>query len=103
MTHLKRLSTLFAFSILAISHLTAQLPVENTELLSINMKGDEVHFIKISERGDLVKPVLIFSLGSQPVPLIFLSEYGPFISNVGGFDYKAISRNYHIIIISNLG
>ena len=98
--HIKRFSTLLAFSLLAISHLTAQLPIENTELFSINTKADTVHFIKISECGGIMKPVLIFSLGSQPVPLILINEKGPFISNVGGFDYKAISRKYHIIIIS---
>ena len=85
-----------------------KLPIENTELFSISMKTDTismktdtVHFIRISEQANLIKPVLIFCSFSQPVPLILIDDKnGPMISGTGGFDYKEISCKYHIIMIS---
>jgi|GEM_PF-3980079 hypothetical protein len=99
MTHLRRFLILVILSLFAV-RLLAQLPIENTELFSIKMKADTVHFIKISESGDEIKPTLIFLTGSQPVPLILTHERGSFIAHIGEFDYKEISRRYHIIMIS---
>ena len=103
MAHLKRFLMLLSLLLLGVFRLLAQLPVENTELFSINMGADTVHFINISEHADLIKPVLIYCTGSQPVPLILIDDEdgrGPFISGTGGFDYKELSRRYHIIMIS---
>ena len=100
MTYLRRFLILVILSLLAV-RLSAQLPIENTELFSIKMKADTVHFIKISESGEKIKPTLIYLNGSQPVPLILVDdERGPMVSFTGGFDYKEISRRYHIIMIS---
>ncbi|MDR2886093.1 MAG: hypothetical protein LBU95_04860 [Rikenellaceae bacterium] len=89
--------------LVGVASLSAQMP-EDVKLYTIRTQADTIDFIRITNAEDeSPRPVLIFLTGSLPIPLIIIDEG---VSNIcplsylDGFDYKELSRRYHIVIIS---
>jgi hypothetical protein len=60
---------------------------------------DTIDFVLINGNIDTIKPVLIFCQGSKPMPLITIELNGnKFFTLMTNFDYKKISKNYHLIL-----
>lgn len=76
---------------------------EGTEIrhFSIKTKNDTIEFILPSGNIDTIKPVLLFCQGSLPIPLIIEIPSGQkIITALSNFDYKKISKDYHLVVIS---
>lgn len=77
--------------------------IEGTQIrqFSLKTKTDTISFIIPNGTIDTIKPVLIFCQGSLPIPLIIELPNGQkIIAPLANFDYKTISRNYHLVVIS---
>ncbi|MDX2173186.1 MAG: hypothetical protein SFY56_08705 [Bacteroidota bacterium] len=77
--------------------------IEGTEIrqFSIKTKNDTIEFILPNGNIDTIKPVLLFCQGSLPIPLIIVLPNGErIIASLNNFDYKKISKNYHLVVIS---
>lgn len=77
--------------------------IEGTEIrqFSIKTKNDTIEFILPNGNIDTIKPVLLFCQGSLPIPLIIALPNGQkIIASLNNFDYKKISNEYHLVVIS---
>ena len=77
--------------------------IEGTQIrqFSLKTKTDTINFILPNGIIDTIKPVLIFCQGSLPIPLIIeLSNGQKIIAPLNNFDYKKISKDYHLVVIS---
>lgn len=73
----------------------------NARHFQLHAKHDSIDFILVDGKIDTVKPVILFCQGSSPIPLIIRYEDGEkFIPSLSCWDYEALSKRFHIVIIS---
>ena len=73
----------------------------NARHFQLNNKIDTIDFIVLNGNIDTIKPVIIFCQGSKPMPLITKLPSGQmFFTNLTNFDYRNISNDYHLVLIS---
>jgi len=61
---------------------------------------DTIDFILMNGQMEVQKPVIIFCQGSNPVPLVVVLASGKKIIAPLNFDYKKVSKDYHLVLIS---
>jgi pimeloyl-ACP methyl ester carboxylesterase len=72
-------------------------------LFEIKQKTDTISFIVMDTLLTEKKPIFLWCQGSLPIPLFCEFEEDKFFLFGGGianFDYKAIAKKYHLVIIS---
>ena len=72
-------------------------------LFEIQQKTDTISFIVMDTLLTEKKPIFLWCQGSLPVPLFCEYEEDKFFLFGGGitnFDYKAIAKKYHLVVIS---
>jgi len=95
---MKQLTTFLLWLVCIAIH--AQQPFDEASIFEIISKQDTIRFIKTDNDLTTKKPTIIFCQGSQPIPLFIGDEQNNFIPALCNFDYKKISKDYHIILIS---
>lgn len=95
-------SVLILTLLLAPLKMPAALPVENATEYAIATPRDTVRFIRIGQDTARPKPVLLFLQGSLPYPLLVTDreDASVFYLDQCDFDYRTLSRDYHIVLIA---
>ena len=69
-------------------------------LHSISNNNDTIDFIVCRSQETTPKPTILFCQGSSPTPLIVDFGEQLFIPSLNNFDYREISKEYNIVVIS---
>ena len=99
---MKKRVLILATLVFVIAPLFSQVvPGINARLFRIvTSKKDTIDFLKMDSCVAEKKPVILFCQGSLPYPLVIDFDGKNSITNISNFDYKKLSRKYHIVMIS---
>lgn len=90
---------------ISLSNAKAQERVINMEAthFQIPHKKDSIDFIVLNKELNAKKPLLIWCQGSLPYPLYIAFKTGELYllgGGIGNIDYKAIQKDFHLVVIS---
>lgn len=100
---MKRILVVFVFLIPFITRAQDKGLIQGLDVRRFELKNklDTIDFILLNGKTDTIKPVLIFCQGSKPIPLVTIIPTGrKFFTLLNNFDYRKITRDYHLVLIS---